>query len=295
MDESSKASGEKKRIVEIKDEATSPQTKRGRPSLDSNGSVYSPSGKKNDVDHTQVLAYAAKNNRSRFYIPQKDNFIGEIQYERVLIDCGCSSILLPFPGNGLILKEKYLDRRSFYWEIFKSKGTGAVHSPVLKIKALMIGSGFPCVLAGNEQPRVAYLRFHLGSEAAQHILNDEEMKGMLQPQHLETLFAFTAQLTVLGADVAPERKHVLLGQLYLEHVLYCQAGPIALMMKTPFEGNLRHYFGVYRSIVKPKVEDFDGFHDLEDDDHDAETDEEEHPVAWDDDDDNDDEIDEYDR
>lgn len=105
--------------------------------------------------------------------------------------------------------------------------------------------------------------------------------------HLGVLLDFMAQLSVLGTDVAPERKNVLLGQLYLEHVLYCQA------VKTPFERNLRYYFGVYCSIVKPKVDEFEGFYDLGDDNHDDETDEEYRPVLWGDDFDIDNEIEEY--
>lgn len=270
------------------------RVKRVRLSQESNCSMYSPSASAT-VDHSQVLAYAAKNNRSRMYLPEKDNFIGEIQYENVLVDCGCSSILLPFPGDGSILKEKYLDKLNYYWEIAKSKGTGAVHSPVLMIKALMIDVGFPCVLVGKEQPRVEYLRFHLGAKAAKSILDDGEMRDMLDIDALGVLDKFMEQLKALGPDAAPERTRALLGQLYLEHVVYCQAGPIGLMLKSPFEGNLRHFFGVYRSIVKPKVKAFEGFHDLEDDDHDAEADEEDRPVPWDDFDDRDEDIDENDR
>ena len=152
----------------------------------------------------------------------------------------------------------------------------------------MLDAGFPCVLASDEQPRIQYLRFHLGAKSTMYVLEDEDMKGMLEPSHRAILTAFLSQLTVLGPKAAPERKHVVLGQFYLEHVIYCQAGPIALMMKSPFGGNLCHYFGVYRSIVKPKIEAFEGFHELKDDDHDTETDEEDRPVTWDDDDRDDD-------
>jgi hypothetical protein len=138
-------------------------------------------------------------NRSRFYIPLKSNSIGEIQYEKILIDCGCSSILLPFPEDrGSILKEKYLNRCRFVWDIAKSKGTGAAHSPVLKIKPLVSLVGFPCVLAGNEQDfSISLLRFHLGSKSAECILNDEEMKEMLKPQDIATLEAVVEQLKKL--------------------------------------------------------------------------------------------------
>ena len=299
MNESGQDSTEKKRSAEDAAPSTpqTPHSKRSRLgfSQDSNASVYSPSASAT-IDHTQVLAYAAKNNRSRMYLPEKNNFIGGIQYENVLIDCGCSSILLPFPGDGSVLKEKYLDKLSFYWEIAKSKGTGAVHSPVLKIKALMINAGFPCTLVGKEQPRLQYLRFHLGIQAAKTILNDDDLKDMMSNSDINVLENFASQVAILSPGSAPERKHALLGQLYLEHVVYCQAGPIGLMLKSPFEGNLRHYFGVYRTFVKPKVERFEGFHDLEDDDHDAEADEEERPVPWDDDlEDTDEEIEDYDR
>ncbi|KAG7337245.1 hypothetical protein IV203_036312 [Nitzschia inconspicua] len=294
MNESGQESNEKKRSAE--DAAWQTTPKRGRVGLsqDSNTSVYSPSASAT-IDHSWVLAYAAKNNRSRMYLPEKNNFIGEIQYENVLVDCGCSSILLPFPGDGSVLKKKYLDKLSFYWEIANSKGTGAVHSPVLKIKTHMIGAGFPCTLVGKEQPRLQYLRFHLGVRAAKTILNDNDMTDMVDSSGITAMQNFVRQVEVLAPGSARERKHALLGQLYLEHVVYCQAGPIGLMLKPPFEGNLRHYFGVYRNVVKPKIANFEGFHDLEDDDHDAEADEEERPVPWDDEDQYQDEIEDYER
>ena len=142
---------------------------------------------------------------------------------------------------------------------------------------------------------VQYLRFHLGAKAAQTVLDDADMKAMLTEQGMANLSRFVQQVAVLGLGAAPEREYAVLGQLYLEHVVYCQAGPIELMLKPPFEGNLRHYLGVYRIFIKPKVDAFEGFHDFEDDDHDAESDEEEHPVPWDDYDACDDTIDNYDR
>jgi hypothetical protein len=60
------------------------------------------------IDDGQVFAYAAKNDRSRFY----NNSISGIPYDRIRTNSGCSSILLPFPAEDdgwRSSKEKYLE------------------------------------------------------------------------------------------------------------------------------------------------------------------------------------------
>jgi hypothetical protein len=57
------------------------------------------------------------------------------------------------------------------------------------------------------------------------------------------------------------------------------------MLKPKFTGNLRDYCGAYQAIAHASVNAFEGFHNLEDDDHDAEIDEDDyHQAVWHDDD-----------
>eukprot|EP00339_Tiarina_fusa_P017230 CAMPEP_0117010290 /NCGR_PEP_ID=MMETSP0472-20121206/9108_1 /TAXON_ID=693140 ORGANISM="Tiarina fusus, Strain LIS" /NCGR_SAMPLE_ID=MMETSP0472 /ASSEMBLY_ACC=CAM_ASM_000603 /LENGTH=63 /DNA_ID=CAMNT_0004712787 /DNA_START=20 /DNA_END=208 /DNA_ORIENTATION=+ len=41
----------------------------------------------------QILAVAVKNARARFFIPSTDNHFCGLQYDYVMIDSGCNSVL----------------------------------------------------------------------------------------------------------------------------------------------------------------------------------------------------------
>ena len=68
-----------------------------------------------------VLAVAAMNNRSRLFIPGKENFFAGIRYEFVMIDNGCNSLLLPFPEPASQL-EQFRDVL-FSWSVSHSRRT----------------------------------------------------------------------------------------------------------------------------------------------------------------------------
>ncbi|CAB9516222.1 expressed unknown protein [Seminavis robusta] len=110
-----------------------------------------------EYEHPQVLCFAARNRRGRFYIPMTTNNFGGMPVNHVLFDSGCSSLLLPFPlQDGL--PQPWLEEFN-KWAVSSSRGTGAIHSPVLKIKP-RIGPNFTCVLAGKVQPNLKKLRIH---------------------------------------------------------------------------------------------------------------------------------------
>ena len=48
-------------------------------------------------EHPHVLGFAARNQRGRFYIPSKTNQLGSVPVDHILLDKGCSTLLLPFP------------------------------------------------------------------------------------------------------------------------------------------------------------------------------------------------------
>jgi hypothetical protein len=248
-------------------ENSSPETRRPR--------LLHGSGEAADYDHPQVLCFAARNRRGRFYIPCKDNIFGGITVENVLLDSGCSTLLLPFPlDRGF--PAQFLESAVYQWIVSSSRGTGSVHSPVLKVKKHF--GNFPCTLAGKEQPPFTMLRFHLGSQAANQLLNTPELRQMLDGRCVEKLNDFLGQLR---NRVALERTYALLGQSYLSHVMYCQMDDVAIALSTNFQGteNIVHIMGRYKQKLLPLVDAFEGFHDLEDDDGDE--DEEEYRLSWD--------------
>lgn len=64
-----------RRAVRPRDEEASPGAKRPRP--------LRGIGEAADYEHPQVLCFAARNRRGRFYIPCKDNIFGGIRVENV--------------------------------------------------------------------------------------------------------------------------------------------------------------------------------------------------------------------
>ncbi|KAL7555522.1 hypothetical protein ACA910_020311 [Epithemia clementina (nom. ined.)] len=229
-----------------------------------------------EYEHPQVLCFAARNRRGRFYIPMTTNNFGGMPVNHVLFDSGCSSLLLPFPlQDGL--PQPWLEE--FYiWAVSPSRGTGAIHSPVLKIKP-RIGPNFTCVLAGKVQPNLNMLRIHIGSRAANRLLNTQEYRSKLDEASINKLRDFLSEIG--DHRTAPERTYALLGQSYMSHVTYVQSGDVAIAFSQEYDGtdNIRRVMARYTAKLEPLVGAFEGFYDLEDDDGDE--DEEEYRLSWD--------------
>mmetsp|Transcript_30498 Transcript_30498/g.55184 ORF Transcript_30498/g.55184 Transcript_30498/m.55184 type:complete len:193 (-) Transcript_30498:222-800(-) len=142
-------------------------------------------------EHPNVLCFAARNRRGRFDIPCKRNSFGGVPVDNVLLDSGCSSLLLPYPfENGF--PPELMDPALCNWVVSSSRGTGAVHSPVLKIKKYI--GGFPCTLADKEQSLLTLLRFHLGSEACNRRLSAPNCRRMLDQRFIDKLNDFLRQI-----------------------------------------------------------------------------------------------------
>jgi len=258
--------------VRVRDEDSansSPEASRRRRLLDGPAAVA-------EYEHPQVLFYAARNRRGRFYIPMTTNNFGGMPVDHVLFDSGCSSLLLPFPlQDGL--PRPWLEE--FYsWVVSSSRGTGANHSPVLKIKP-RVGPNFACVLAGKVQPNLNMLRIHLGSRAANRLMNTQEYRSKLDEASINKLRDFLSEIGEHRAS--PERTYALLGQSYFSRVTYVQTGDVAIAFSKEYDGtdNMLRVIARYAAKLEPLVEAFEGFHDLEDDDGDE--DEEEYRLSWD--------------
>ena len=257
---------------------------------DEDGVIYSPESRRPRIlrqdgqatgaaayEHPQVLCFAARNRRGRFYIPCTANSFGGVPVAHVLLDSGCSSLLLPFPLNSSFPQAFFLHAR-YKWTVSFLRGTGAIHSPVLKI-TMHLGSGFPCTLAGKEQPRLPMLRLHVGSDAARQLLNTWNLRSMLDENYIHKLNDFLQQI---GDRHSPERTYALLGQSYLSEVMYCQKGDVAITFSDDFideSESIVDIMGRYHQKLEPLVDAFKGFHDLEDDDGDE--DEEDYRLSWD--------------
>jgi len=229
-------------------------------------------------DHPDVLCFAARNRRGRFCTPRNTNEFAGLHVDNVLFDSGCSTLLLPFPlATGF--PTIFLETARYQWIVSSSRGTDpeAVHSPVLKIK-IRIGRRFTCTLADKQQPVLTMLRFQLGSQAANKLLNTPNLREMLDDNCVTKLNNF---ITQLGGRSTPERTYALLSQSYLSQVMYCQMDDVAIALSKDFDGNdnIIEIMGRYHQKLEPMVNAFEGFHDLEDDG--GEDEEEDYRLSWD--------------
>jgi len=206
-----------------------------------------------------VFAVAAQNAKNRFFVPSKSNNFAGISYDYVMIDSGCNSFLLPFKHEILDL----FDGPSYEWKIRSS--TGGINSRTLKItRRGGTHAAGTMTLAGNENlMELPFLRFHLGSASVRSLLQNNNNK--LNQTETQKLRDF---LTAMGDTEAPERRHCLLGQMYLKHVLSLQLDGLLLM------GDKGHFptradVDVVERILLPLRDDFPEFDSLEDDDHDG--------------------------
>jgi hypothetical protein len=182
-------------------------------------------------DHPDVLCFAARNQRGRFYIPCNTNEFGGVHVDNVLLDSGYSTLLLPFPlATGF--PTSFLETTRYKWRIVSSSrgGTGAVHFPVLNI-LIRIGTRFTCTLADIHAPGLTMSRFQLGSQAANQLLNTPNLRRMLDENCATKLNDF---MTQLGDRSAPERTYALLGQSYFSQVMYCQMDDVAIALSKDF-------------------------------------------------------------
>jgi hypothetical protein len=227
-----------------------------------------------------VLAYAARNKKNLFFIPSKSNNFAGIPYENVMVDNGCSSALLPFPtGTGSL--RNFANGR-FAWSVSQSMGTGVVHSPVLKIKS-HIRVKFPVKLNGKALPiHIPFLRFHLGKSSARFLRDHEPYCRLLGDSCKEALALF---LTNLGEMDAPERRHVLLGQSFIGQVFSAQLGDITIFLDEAkwhlLAPKLPDLFASCTRDAQTLVQSYEGFDDLEDEDHDGDADEGDVRRSWD--------------
>lgn len=228
-----------------------------------------------------VIGLAYRNRKRRFFVPSTNNCFAGIPCSFVMVDSGCNSLLLPFPQAeqddctfeiDVGLLEPFLGNE-FKWSI---SGSSSVGSITLRIEnrneSVPVGW---MQLAFSRQVQLDYLRFHLGSGAANALKNH----GKLLPDHKRALRDF---LTDLGGRVSKERKHALLGQYYLDQVCCIQRGSVMFMVDRNISNpiNIDHIANQCDEFARPLVGNYDGFDDLEDEDHDGD-DNEDRRLPWD--------------
>merc|ERR1712008_357092 len=179
-----------------------------------------------------------------------------------MIDSGCNSLLLPFPQDMSVLGPFRNDMCQ--WAVSYSAGTGAIQSPTLTIKHRLANrQPFNMRLALSlEVFPLQRLRFHITKDAALALMRDAS--DQIEETSMNRLKGF---LDVLGNRPSMSRTHVLLGQQFLKDKMCIQCDPVFIVVRNDFDGQLQDTLLQVQRIISPAVEQFQGFHDLEDEDH----------------------------
>lgn len=212
---------------------------------------------------TNVVMVACRNRRTHFLLPVKDTDFAGIICERVMVISGCNSILLPFPEPDCRVNALQTFRgNSYFWSISKSGGTGPIHCPVLKIEGMMESVGNMRFSLTGYQAALPFIRFHLGSEEAQWLINNPGGLDRRDCLHLRSFLDRLHGVPVKG------RKIALLGQSILRNICVFQVGKIMFMMTPESVNQTFNPHKIATECFKATtslVLDYENFHDLHDD------------------------------
>ncbi|KAG7347344.1 hypothetical protein IV203_016049 [Nitzschia inconspicua] len=211
-----------------------------------------------------VVLIARRNKRTHYLLPTKDSTFCDVPCEHVMLDSGCNSILIPFPKDRTHLSR--FRGEGFVWTISAPSGTGAVHSPVLKITNSMDNVGAMSFPTFNFQAEMPFLRFHLGSEESRWLVQNHPQK--IGPRGRDALNAFLDLLDE-DDDEIEGRSIALLGQMLLKNLCVFQFGRVMYVMQQSSTDQLMNPTTVASRCLRfadYHKEGFEHFNDLHDDD-----------------------------
>jgi len=189
-----------------------------------------------------VIFFGIKNHRQRFFIPSCENVFGEKKYPKVLIDSGCSSILLPLSdANDLtLLLEKYPSARKsrsmldYHWKIATSSNVGG-STPVLLIEKDPSVDSFPVCLMKDIFPSNKFslkrLRFSLCTDDITFLLETPEFRRVFTVTEME-------KLSDLKGKTISRRSHALLGQDVLSSFSCITHGSVSMFFNVKLQTNI---------------------------------------------------------
>lgn len=209
-----------------------------------------------------VYVIARRNKRTRFFLPSKLNYFGGFVVEPVMIDNGCSSLLLPLKDGDLQQLLQIFPKEKHQWKVGTSKGVSGnsltlVITPSIGKIELRLCSDFL-----KNTCSVSFLRFHLCTEDAEKILSDEEFK-FVQRTPKDALF-------LKNSAKIERRTHALLGQSVLSDIFSAIQHKDILVIVNPAEFQLdwNSLYSLSNYTNRDESELPSGFQDLEDEDHD---------------------------
>ena len=173
---------------------------------------------------TSIKAVALRTLKGSYYVPGKKNSFDDLEFENVLFDSGCASLLLPFPQTMTfeIFLQKY---HKFPWSLGISAGKELFNSCTLHIDKGTFPE-FTIKLDGaQEDLKTDFLRFHISFNEAEAIV--KHAKEKLSSKEIETV-GLDAFVINKNREMIPQlkfglpRRDVLLGQTILRKVPFIQ-------------------------------------------------------------------------
>jgi len=221
-----------------------------------------------------VSCFALSNRKSRLFVPSKKNKFGVLNYEKVMIDSGCGSLLLPLNQEVLETITKEYNSNDYVWKISKSKGVSAEASVLIIEKAM---SNFNVCISEDIfecKLEVTKLRFHICSEDSALILNNLK--------DYSKLASYKDKLEAFKDKNIKRRTHVLLGQVICrdQRSASFQTVDILIGYKELYDFSMIKDDLIMLLNRKKDMKESYGleFEDLEDEDHDCVDDAEDYHI-----------------
>jgi hypothetical protein len=138
--------------------------------------LRSPDLPKTAFVNAQVLCVARRNNKRKLVIPSLRNRIGPWYFSNVIIDGGCSSLLIPIKKVNFLLQlhETYPHLQYCRWEIKRGRGQ---YTYTLNLKGHDYNNSFPITLGedlGAGTFEAKRLRFFLCKEDLQFLWDERD-------------------------------------------------------------------------------------------------------------------------
>jgi hypothetical protein len=206
-----------------------------------------------------VLFYAFKNTKNRFFLPTTDNKFGGVEVPYVMFDSGCNTLLLPMPEVAVLVN--IYSAANYMWSFnFANSVTGS-NVLSLRISDVLKQGGeksIDCVIQGSTI-MVEALRFHVSSE---------DCAGLLACPKVDS--KYHSKLQQHASLKIKKRTHALLGQEVIKQCNSMQTRHCIIVLKPGCNSvpDVEWLDGVLNgegtALTNPWGKTFD---DLEDEDH----------------------------
>ena len=236
-------------------------------------------------DDYGIVTYALRNKKHRYFLPGKNNIFDGIICERVMFDTGCNTIL-PFPTQ-INFEDFFNKYQNGSCHISSSSGTGSLGAPTLIVEGSSTKT-FKIELENSIVPfTTKRLRFHVSLEDAVNIekyceaIQDPNKDPLKKDDH-QKLQNYIQTGTTLESSMPDikfgvRRRHALLGQDMFQNYVVVQNSCVTALIdqqlaKPAAFNEWDKVDKLFVDELKNLVKDDPEFNDLEDEDHDEETD-----------------------